>query len=105
MTFKNRKRNRLEGFDYSSSGAYFLTVCVSDMRSVLGRVIVGDGVLDVPEMRLSELKRLVGRQLGVSLFQRSYHDHIIRDGHEYDMIWRYIDENPLRWKQDCFCNE
>ena len=36
------------------------------------------------------------------LFQRSYHDHIIRGDADYDKIARYIAENPARWQQDCF---
>ncbi len=37
-----------------------------------------------------------------TLWQRSYHDHIIRDEQDYEQIWQYIDENPLKWAQDCY---
>ena len=30
MALPKRKKNRLEGYDYSSCGAYFITVCVAD---------------------------------------------------------------------------
>jgi REP element-mobilizing transposase RayT len=36
------------------------------------------------------------------LFQRSYHDHIIRNQKDYLEIYRYIEENPLSWTIDCF---
>ena len=36
------------------------------------------------------------------VFQRSYHDHVIRTEKDYQMIWQYIDANPLLWKKDCF---
>ena len=36
------------------------------------------------------------------VWQRSYHDHIIRNEKQYQKIWEYIDTNPLRWKEDCF---
>lgn len=36
------------------------------------------------------------------IFQRSYHDHIIRNEKDYQRIWTYIDGNPARWKEDCF---
>ncbi|MGN0603098.1 MAG: transposase [Oscillospiraceae bacterium] len=36
------------------------------------------------------------------VWQRSYHDHIIRNEKEFRMIWEYIDENPLKWESDCF---
>jgi len=33
-------------------------------------------------------------------WQRSYHDHIIRNEAEYRRIRTYIDENPQKWKED-----
>ena len=53
MEYKSRKRNRLEHYDYSQSGVYFITICTKDKRCVLGKVVVGDGALDVPEMKPS----------------------------------------------------
>ena len=51
---------------------------------------------------VSTLKRFVNRDLGYNVFQRSYHDHIIRNQSDYDEIWQYIDENPLKWQSDCY---
>ena len=39
---------------------------------------------------------------GRRVFQRSFHDHIIRNQAEYEKIWLYIDQNPLTWERDCF---
>ena len=36
------------------------------------------------------------------IFQRSFHDHIIRDKNDYSKIWEYIDTNVLKWESDCF---
>ncbi|WMJ23789.1 transposase [Paludicola sp. MB14-C6] len=36
------------------------------------------------------------------IWQRSFHDHIIRNENEYQLIWNYIDTNPLTWQDDCF---
>ena len=36
------------------------------------------------------------------LWQRSFHDHIIRNKNDYEMIWKYIDVNPAKWENDCF---
>jgi len=33
-------------------------------------------------------------------WQRSYHDHIIRNKIEYQRIWTYIDQNPANWEND-----
>ncbi len=35
------------------------------------------------------------------IWQRSFHDHIIRDQKDYERIWTYIDINPHKWEQDC----
>ena len=48
MELKNRKRTRLKEYDYSSDGAYFITVCSKDRKPMFSRV-VGDGVLDIPK--------------------------------------------------------
>lgn len=37
-----------------------------------------------------------------TIWQRSFHDHIIRDEQDYLRIWQYIDENPQKWQEDCY---
>jgi len=39
---------------------------------------------------------------GEDLWQRSFHDHIIRNQKSYEKIWLYIEENPQKWEEDCF---
>ena len=39
------------------------------------------------------------------IWQRSFYDHVIRNDRDYQEIWRYIDENPLKWKLDRFYEE
>ena len=154
-----RKKNRLDGYDYSSEGAYFVTICTQDKRWLLSDVTVGAGALDGPKIRLTAagqivekyilstgripgiwvdkyvimpnhihmivfvdapggppgasapteaaipraigaMKRLVNRELGENIWQRSYYDHVIRGEADYREIRRYIDENPQKWKQD-----
>ena len=51
---------------------------------------------------ISLLKRFCNREYGDNIWQRSFHDHIIRDEKDYLKIWKYIDENPLKWEEDCF---
>jgi REP element-mobilizing transposase RayT len=36
------------------------------------------------------------------IWQKSFHDHIIRNELEYKKIWEYIDTNPLKWQEDCY---
>jgi len=35
-------------------------------------------------------------------WQKSYHDHIIRNEEEYQEVWQYIDQNPAKWADDCY---
>jgi REP element-mobilizing transposase RayT len=39
------------------------------------------------------------------VWQRSFYDHVIRNQQDYLEIWRYIDENPLKWQLDRFYAE
>ena len=36
------------------------------------------------------------------LFQRSFHDHIIRNQNDYEEVSKYIYENPINWETDEF---
>jgi REP element-mobilizing transposase RayT len=38
----------------------------------------------------------------VNIFQRSFHDHIVRNENDYLKIWEYINNNPLKWELDCY---
>ena len=49
---------------------------------------------------INQFKGLVSRRLGYSPWQRSFHDHIIRDEKDYEMIWNYIEANPSKWNED-----
>ena len=49
-------------------------------------------------------KTLVSKELGESIWQRSYYDHIIRDEHDYSVKMQYIAENPEKWYfDDYYC--
>jgi len=48
-----RKTMRLKEYDYSSDGAYFITICVKNRRELLGKINVGRGIPDAPS-RFSE---------------------------------------------------
>ena len=34
------------------------------------------------------------------LWQRNYHEHVIRNEEDYRIKWQYIDGNPLNWVED-----
>ena len=166
MELPKRKAPRLREWDYSTPGAYFLTICTAGKQCILSRIrTVGGGVLDAPKPELSAygkivektlldidrqysylsidnyvimpnhihllvsvtdngasgtppptaaneaipkmvstLKRFTNKACGVQLWQRSFHDHIIRSEKDYLEIWQYIDSNPARWVEDCYCS-
>ncbi len=153
-----RKPLRLNGYDYSSCGAYFITLCVKDKRRIFWESVGANRVRPdiVPLSRIGEIvsreiqkisviydnvevdkfvvmpnhvhmilsiladdhgrtqfaptvsrvvkqfKGSVTKQIGFSPWQRSYHDHVIRNVRDYGEIWQYIDENPFRWESDCY---
>jgi len=40
------------------------------------------------------------KQLGKSIWQRNYHEHIIRNNHSHEYIANYIVNNPKTWESD-----
>ena len=72
-------------------------------------LVIGETAGASPRPTLSDMicafKSLTTRRCGESLFQTSFHDHIIRSETDYLRIWAYIDENPAKWAEDCFYTE
>ena len=59
---------------------------------------------------IGQFKSGVSREIhkiepNLKVWQRSYHDHIIRNEKSYQEIWQYIETNPIRWEEDCFYKE
>jgi putative transposase len=48
----HRRSLRIKGFDYSSSGAYFITICTHNRECILGDIVDG-------EMQLNQLGNIV----------------------------------------------
>lgn len=51
---------------------------------------------------IATLKRFVNRDVGYNVWQRSFHDHVVRGEQDYRDIWQYVEENPYKWQEDCF---
>ena len=175
----HRSSTRLKGYDYSQSGAYFVTVCTYQHQSLFGTVVGGEMALNsfgqlvleewfksarirseielftdefvvmpnhihgiiwivndpyvgatrrvaltiprvVPTSSrpcgpkpgsigaiIGQYKSVVTKRInqirethGEPIWQRNYHDHIIRDETELVNIRAYIADNPHRWTQD-----
>lgn len=90
-----RKDIRLKNYDYSSAGAYYVTICIQDRKRILSE-IVKPHLMGIGERTVSDV---VGEGLDppAKLFQRSYMEHIIRDKADYETKRKYIYENPIRW--------
>ena len=55
MENPNRKPNRIAGYDYSQSGAYFITICTQDRKKILSRISVGTPLPGCPQEPCVEL--------------------------------------------------
>ena len=52
--------------------------------------------------KTSITKEVRAKYPDIVLWQRSFHDHIIRNRQSYEKIWLYIEANPQNWEKDCF---
>ncbi len=159
MELPQRKRMRLEGYDYSSCGAYFITICIADKNaflwenvgancvrpneppplSTIGKTIDSevqkintiyenvavDKYCIMPDhihmiifltpdecgktqfaptlsRIIKQFKGTITKQIGISIWQKSFNDRIIRNEKGYQEVWQYIHTNPLKWEEDCF---
>ena len=51
---------------------------------------------------ITHFKGCVTKNIRKKIWQKSFHDHIVRNPQKYDMIAKYIVDNPRQWKYDCF---
>ncbi|MBI5352228.1 MAG: hypothetical protein HZB50_06280 [Chloroflexi bacterium] len=50
--------------------------------------------------KMAVTRRIQREHNATSIWQRNYHEHIIRNEREMDNIWRYIESNPAHWGDD-----
>jgi REP element-mobilizing transposase RayT len=91
----------LEGMGTFHDGVYL------DARVVMPNHVHAILVLDHPRHRPPPVPAVVGafkarasRRAGMMLWQRGFHDRIIRSEQELTAFRQYIAENPLRWALD-----
>lgn len=51
-------------------------------------------------MVINQTKGAVSKKAGFSVWQKGFHDHVIRNERDYLEIWNYIDGNPGKWAED-----
>jgi len=93
-----RKDIRLKNYDYSSAGAYFLTICTQNRQPLLSR-IVGTGVPDCPsvtgifnnpQIELTESGRIADKyinQLNNFYEHLSVERYVIMPNHIHLLLW------------------
>lgn len=63
MTFNpdihHRRSIRLQGYDYSRAGAYFITICTQNRECLFGNIIVGATPRGCPEMALTHAGTMI----------------------------------------------
>lgn len=87
-SFPKRKQNRIENYDYSTPGAYFITICTANREQIFWSPV---GAV------VGSMKRWVSKQIGRPIWQKSFYEHAIRNRQDYDEIWKYIENNPLKY--------
>ena len=139
-----RKKIRLNYFDYTKEGMYFITVCIKNKKQILGKInnsritltkkgiIVQDYIKNIEKIYskilideyaimpnhihilisikpqntisisriINNYKGAVSKQIGYSIWQKSYYEHIVRNDYEYYKIKEYIQNNVVNWKKD-----
>jgi REP element-mobilizing transposase RayT len=180
----HRRSIRLKGYDYSTEGMYFITICTQNREALFGEIIDDKMVLNVagdmigkifislpdefpqivlnqyiimpnhfhtiisitdrkyvgadsisaqngnvqlradiesaPTIPLGNIVQSFKRQTTIKyihmvkqkllppfdkrIWQRNYHEHIIRNQDEYYRIAEYIQNNPMLWENDCYNN-
>ena len=54
---------------------------------------------------VQQLKGAITKRIGYSVWQKLFHDYVIRGEKDYWKIWQYIENNPAKWEEDCFYME
>ena len=49
---------------------------------------------------VSTFKRFCNKEYSENIWQRSFYDHVIRNRDDYNEIYKYIYENPMKWQFD-----
>ena len=65
MELPVRKNIRAKGYDYTSAGYYFVTICVKDRLEMLGK-IVGTVALDRPLVELTPIGQCVAETIKIA---------------------------------------
>ena len=83
-----RKNIRLQNYNYSNNGVYFVTICTKDKRPTLSK-IVGDGILDVPQCNVIEKENVKVRLTNVGNIVKEIIEHLSKHNRNIE-IEKYV---------------
>jgi len=80
--FNGRRSVRLEGYDYTQAGIYYVTICCQNMECLFGNVINGEMKLnEVGEMIESEWLNLIDQFTNIKLYE-----YVVMPNHLHGII-------------------
>jgi putative transposase len=93
-TEKRRQTIRLQSFDYTSSGAYFVTICTHEKQMLFGEIVDGEMVLNELGLIVREewfQSQIIRKEIELDAF-------IVMPNHLHGVVWIANDkiaESPL----------
>ena len=92
---QKRKQLRLRGFDYSTAGAYFVTICTHNRRNMLSRIV--GAIHESPETKLTECGKIVDKVINhiSERFSATVESYVIMPNHIHLIIM--IAEGKTPW--------
>ena len=85
---------KVEKYVVMPNHVHMLILLIGENAPVLSTV--------VGSYKSSVSKQIHKTNPNVIVWQRSFHDHIVRNEKTLERIWKYIDENPFHWNEDKF---
>ena len=114
-----RKKLRIKQYDYSLSGAYFVTICIKDRKSILSEIFksektdnIDDPVqrqtfenFDIPQIRLTEIGKIAEKYLlsSENIPVVKIDHYVIMPDHIHAVI--FLDSNKYTKHDDRFSME
>ena len=81
-----RKKIRLQGYDYSQPGYYFITICVEGRHEMLGEVVVGQGLCSCRLSALGEIAQTELHKLEIRYANMTIDKQVIMPNHIHAII-------------------
>ena len=91
--FPRRKKLRLKNYSYDSYGVYFLTICTTDKKHILGKIVGGDAHI-TPHIELSKYGTIAEKYIKNIVGIDTY---TIMPNHIHMLIRIGIDSDGTMW--------